>query len=294
MTGSRSLHRRSAAVVLVWTAAITVASPAGAQDPDEDCNRAITPALFEALASAAAPLPPEIALPAVAARAPEPGVAPDPATITWEPSRGASCHRYRGQRVCEGPRRRPVPHGPAAELAARLGLGTLHAAHSLEGRPPDPRWLAAVEGDPPPAMLVWPVQEGRLWRGFGRLRGRRRHPHEGLDIGAAEGAPVRAVADGLVVYSDNGLSGYGNVVLVLHRDATVARYAHLRAAYVFAGQQVRAGAVIAEVGDTGLARGYHLHFELHEGGRPRDPLPRFPEGSGGPLATPPPDGEGSQ
>jgi murein DD-endopeptidase MepM/ murein hydrolase activator NlpD len=99
--------------------------------------------------------------------------------------------------------------------------------------------------------------------------------HNGVDIGAREGAPVRAVNDGLVAYSFNGMSGYGNSVLLLHADGSVTLYAHCRATYVFAGQRVRRGQVIAEVGETGLARGAHLHFEWRRDGQPLNPIPHF-------------------
>jgi murein DD-endopeptidase MepM/ murein hydrolase activator NlpD len=125
--------------------------------------------------------------------------------------------------------------------------------------------------------MLWPVEGGRLWRGFGRVRRRHRgRLHKGLDIGAPEGSPIMAAADGLVVYSDNEVSGYGNLLMVVHSDRSVAFYAHCRATYVFAGQTVRKGQIIGEVGQTGLAHGAHLHFELRVNGRPRNPLPRFP------------------
>jgi murein DD-endopeptidase MepM/ murein hydrolase activator NlpD len=77
------------------------------------------------------------------------------------------------------------------------------------------------------------------------------------------------------VYSDNGISGYGNLVMVVHPDATVALYGHCRATYVFPGQRVQRGQVIAEVGQTGYANGPHLHLEYRVAGRPRDPSRLF-------------------
>jgi len=77
-----------------------------------------------------------------AAGAPEPPHAPSPPEFA--PSRGRDCHRYRRRRVCEGPRRVPVPHGPAAERAERLGLGSRSVASRLLTGSPDPRWRAAA------------------------------------------------------------------------------------------------------------------------------------------------------
>lgn len=198
-----------------------------------------------------------------------------PRPTEWLPSKGRQCGRRHGRRVCDGPRMAPVPHGEAAELAERLGLGLRSTASTLLLGPPRPEWVEVV-AEPRPEKLLWPVAEGVLWRGFGRTGRRRRgRLHKGVDIGAREGAPIRAVAPGLVAYSDNGSRGYGNLLMVVHADETVAFYAHCRALLVFAGQQVRAGQTIAEVGTTGITHGAHLHFELRVEGAPTDPLSLF-------------------
>lgn len=210
-----------------------------------------------------------------------------PAPTRWRTSRGRQCRRYHGRFVCDGPRRVPVPEGPAAELAARIGLDDEERVGRLAlNGPPPPEWVSAATGNVGAGML-WPVPDGRLWRGFGqhrvliprrggRLRhGRRRRLHRGVDIGAPAGSPIRAVNDGLVVYSFNGMRGYGNAVVLLHPDETVTLYAHCQAAYVFAGQRVARGQVIAEVGHTGLAHGDHLHFEWRRNGRPQNPAHHF-------------------
>lgn len=205
--------------------------------------------------------------------------------IVWAESSGRRCHRTRGRRICEGPRRVPVPSAEALERQRALGLDQPRAVHQALATPsPD---LAAAVPTETPGDLLWPVQGGRLWRGYGmhqrlrrsrsgrmvRARGRRRH--EGVDIGADPGTPILAANDGLVVYSDNGMSGYGNVVVIMHRDASTTLYAHCRATFVAAGELVRRGQIIAAVGATGLAHGPHLHFEWRVGGRTRDPLRRF-------------------
>ncbi len=78
-----------------------------------------------------------------------------------------------------------------------------------------------------------------------------------------------------MAYSNNTIRGYGNLMMIIHADATVAFYAHCQANYVFAGQLVRRGQVIGEVGSTGLAYGAHLHFELRRKGHAFNPLPQF-------------------
>lgn len=189
---------------------------------------------------------------------------------------GPRCVRTRGRRTCDGPRRAPRPEGDAALLARRLGIGTRAMASNILSDPPEQEWIDAV-GMPASETLLWPVTEGHLWRGFGMVRhGRRaRRLHKGLDIGAPPGTLIRSVDDGLVVYADNEVRGYGNLLMVLHGDGAVTFYAHCRRLYLFAGQHIRRGQVLGEIGDTGLARGPHLHFEWHVRGRPRNPLPRM-------------------
>lgn len=203
------------------------------------------------------------------------------ARIRWAPSSGGDCHRWHRRRVCEGPRKVPLAGGDAADRAARLGLGTRRLASQLLTGPADPRWVeeAAAADDGP--SLAWPVPAGRLWRGFTPGRGRRRG-HPGLDVGAGVGAVVRAARGGLVAYADNGVSGYGNLLIVVHGDGATTWYAHNERLLVAAGALVGRGDPVARVGDTGLAHGPHLHFEWRLDGDPGDPLPLLvavPEGA---------------
>lgn len=201
--------------------------------------------------------------------------------LRWLPSRGRQCirrGRYRG--YCEGPRRAPEPHGAPAELAKRLGLGEVKSVSRLLLDPPPPDWALAA-GTPalptPAPALLWPVADGKLWRGYGRVRRpkARAHRHRGIDVGAPEGTPIRAAQSGLVVYANNEVHGFGNLLVTVHPDASVALYAHCQAVYVFPGQHVERGQHVADVGHTGIARGSHLHFEYRVRGYPRDPLPHF-------------------
>ncbi|MDH5675721.1 MAG: M23 family metallopeptidase [Myxococcales bacterium] len=198
----------------------------------------------------------------------------------WLPSKGRECirkGRHRG--FCQGPRRVPEPHGAAAELAEKLGLGTRKAAGSLLISPPKPEWVEAA-GPGREESLLWPVAGGKLWRGFGRVtRGAKRaRRHKGVDIGAPDGTLLRASKSGVVAYSDNGVRGYGNLLITIHGDGSVAFYAHCRSIYVFPGQRIERGQIVGEVGHTGIARGSHLHYEYRERGRLRDPM-RYFEGA---------------
>jgi len=82
---------------------------------------------------------------------------------------------------------------------------------------------------------------------------------------------VLAVADGEVIYSGDGLTGYGNLILVRHSGDIVSAYAHNRQNLVQKGDKVTQGQTIAQVGETGRASGPHLHFEVREGVTPTDP-----------------------
>lgn len=205
---------------------------------------------------------------------PSPGAAR--ARIEWAPARGRECIAaapYHG--ACQGPRRVPVPQGAAAERARALGLGTKHAVSRVMVGTPLPSWVDAVRARPQPTLL-WPVPGGHFFRGFGFVR--RSLPdlrHDGVDVSAPVGTPIVAAADGLVVYADNGVQGYGNFLAILHGDSTTTFYAHCRAIYVAPGERVRRGQRVAEVGVTGITRAAHLHFEWHVRGRPTDPMPRL-------------------
>jgi lipoprotein NlpD len=104
---------------------------------------------------------------------------------------------------------------------------------------------------------------------FGR-RGRRFHG--GIDISGEPGTPIVAAADGMVTFSGRGPDGYGNVVRLDHSKGLVTFYAHNERNMVRQGERVRRGQTIALMGDTGRTSGTHLHFEVHQHGRPVDPL----------------------
>jgi murein DD-endopeptidase MepM/ murein hydrolase activator NlpD len=123
-------------------------------------------------------------------------------------------------------------------------------------------------GDP---AFIWPVG-GTINSGFGP---RGANFHDGIDIAAPEGTPIRAVDGGEVVYSDQ-LRGYGNMVILRHADGFVSVYAHNETNLVREGQRVSRGEIIARVGSTGRVTGAHLHFEIRRYNKAQDPLYYMP------------------
>lgn len=97
-------------------------------------------------------------------------------------------------------------------------------------------------------------------------------PHKGIDIAAPIGEPILAPAKGKVVFSGVRAGGYGRTVEIDHGYGYVTRFAHCSRLLVREGQIVERGDVIAEVGDTGLTSGPHLHYEVEMNGQSVDPL----------------------
>lgn len=115
--------------------------------------------------------------------------------------------------------------------------------------------------------FIWPI-EGDISSLFGMRHGRK---HDGLDISAKTGTPVYAAADGEVVYAKK-MRGYGNLVLLKHKDDFFSVYAHNSVNLVKVGAKVKKGQLVSRVGRTGRATGPHLHFEIREGPKARNPL----------------------
>lgn len=112
----------------------------------------------------------------------------------------------------------------------------------------------------PYGMRTHPVHGGRRW-------------HGGVDLAAPAGTPVHATSDGVVVNA-GWAGGYGLLVKLSHGGLYETQYGHLRQISVKAGQLVKRGDVIGQVGSTGNSTGPHVHYELRVAGRPVDPMKR--------------------
>lgn len=123
--------------------------------------------------------------------------------------------------------------------------------------------------DPRSTGFLWPVPSSRRVSSAYGQRGDR--SHEGIDIAAPVGSSILSVDDGVVIYSGQDLSGYGNITVIAHRHGYFSVYAHAMKNYTNKGQKVYKGQVIALVGMTGRSTGPHLHFEIRRNSEACDP-----------------------
>ena len=177
------------------------------------------------------------------------------------------------ERVGKGKVRRTVSarERRALAIASRLGLGSIRAAGALLHGRVEARWIRAADAVGRfGGTLLWPVRNGSYVRGYGSGQG---GYHKAMDIMGKMGWNVRASAPGIVGYAGDEVSGFGNMVMVVHPGGWVTLYAHNSVNFVSAGQAVNRGDILAEVGSTGRSMGPHVHFELIQGSTNCDPAP---------------------
>ncbi|MFZ5649699.1 MAG: peptidoglycan DD-metalloendopeptidase family protein [Bacillota bacterium] len=119
----------------------------------------------------------------------------------------------------------------------------------------------------PVGEMEWPVV-GWISSPFGMREGKH---HDGVDIAADQGTPVKAVMSGRVVFA-GPRGSYGLAVILDHGDGLCTLYAHHSKILVTEGEWVNKGQVIALVGNTGRSMGPHLHMEMLINGVPYDPM----------------------
>jgi lipoprotein NlpD len=183
---------------------------------------------------------------------------------------------YPGQRL----RLYPVDH---LQRRAPVAVAIAHPPKAAQTRLPSapsatitavpPSYTPPVLNPPASSPFAW------SWPADGTLASRYvagEPTRQGIDIAGQAGQPIRAAADGVVVYSGSGLVGYGELVIVKHNDAWLSAYGHNRARMVNEGQLIKAGQQIAEMGHSGAASDM-LHFEIRYNGKPLDPLLYLPK-----------------
>lgn len=145
-------------------------------------------------------------------------------------------------------------------------------------KPMAPPVIAEIEDMGPPVRIILfdlPVKNHTINSRFGtrRLAGEpSARAHQGVDIAAPVGTPVRATAEGVVTAAGYDRAGYGRYVEVRHPNGLRSFYGHMSAVDVRVGQTVAGGAVIGKVGSTGYSTGPHLHFEIRRGGARLNPV----------------------
>ena len=132
---------------------------------------------------------------------------------------------------------------------------------------PAPRPVVAASG---PIHWQWPVQGEVISRFSASNVGQR-----GISIAGQRGERINAAADGVVVYRGDGLTGYGNLLIIKHDDRWLSAYAHNKSMLVREGDTVKGGQQIATMGASGTFR-TQLHFEIRRDGSPIDPLKVLP------------------
>lgn len=149
-----------------------------------------------------------------------------------------------------------VPEGVKEEVKKS---GTSSIATKYGSLTPDAGTVSAL------GSFIWPASGG-ITQGYSFF-------HKAIDIANRAAGPILAADAGVITtagWPDN--SGYGNRVVVDHGNGYVTLYAHLSAIQVVAGQRVKRGDVIGQMGSTGRSTGTHLHFEIRQGGALLNPL----------------------
>lgn len=219
------------------------------------------------------------------AEAAKPGAAPVPPVVVATPAAPGMTAEARVAPVKTEPRAQKVPYSdealaslqkseemrpapPRTEPSATAAAAkpeTIAKAEPSAAAKPDAR---PADADPDRPDWAWPTS-GRLLSGFTEAS-------KGIDLAGKIGDPVHASAAGKVVYSGSGLRGYGNLIIISHKNNYLSAYAHNSKILVKEGQQVSKGQKIAEVGNSDADQP-KLHFEIRREGKPLDPTRYLPE-----------------
>ncbi|MEC9283045.1 MAG: M23 family metallopeptidase [Bdellovibrionota bacterium] len=120
-------------------------------------------------------------------------------------------------------------------------------------------------------QLGYPLRSFKITRGFAPYK----KSHYGVDFAAPRGNSVFSTHSGRVIYTGSSFRGYGKLVIVEHPNGYASFYAHLERITAKLGDLVDRGQRVGLVGDSGNARGVHLHYELRIDEKAADPSPYF-------------------
>ncbi len=158
----------------------------------------------------------------------------------------------------------PTASGSAGGSTVSSARTSSPSSSRATTRPPSVRTAAP----PRRGRFIRPL-DGPILSRFGPKSGGLHN--DGINIAAPAGTPIKAVENGVVVYAGNELRGYGNLVLVRHKDGWVSAYAHVQSFAVKPGQTVKQGDYVGRVGQSGNVDRPQLHFEIRRGTRAVDP-----------------------
>ncbi|WP_321789642.1 peptidoglycan DD-metalloendopeptidase family protein [Burkholderia pyrrocinia] len=191
---------------------------------------------------------------------------------TWN-KLGANGRLRMGQ-VLRIVRQQPLPPSGAVgtQAAASDAAGNQAAAQATASSASDRQVVKETKRHAGGVALKWPAR-GKIVDGF------RPGQNRGIQIAGRPGDPVRAAADGRVMYAGTGLNDYGSLIIVQHNADFLTAYAHNRKLLVKTGDIVRQGDAIAEMGDLDNSR-VALLFEVRRDGKPVNPMPYLPSSQG--------------
>jgi murein DD-endopeptidase MepM/ murein hydrolase activator NlpD len=126
--------------------------------------------------------------------------------------------------------------------------------------------------------IVFPLMSTKETSKFGfrhhPIHHKTRH-HDGIDLAAPNGTPIRSIKEGKIVYADT-FGSYGNLITIDHGKGITTHYGHCNKIRVTTGDKIYAGQIIGTVGTTGTTTGAHLHFEIRLNGKPLNPVTAIP------------------
>ncbi|MCA3778671.1 MAG: peptidoglycan DD-metalloendopeptidase family protein [Burkholderia sp.] len=192
---------------------------------------------------------------------------------TW--NKLAANGRLRMGQVLRIVKQQPLPPAGAAgaQTAAGNGAASSPATSQITASNANDRQVVKeTKRHAGGVVLKWPAN-GKIVDGF------RPGQNRGIQIAGRPGDPVRAAADGRVMYAGTGLNDYGSLIIVQHNADFLTAYAHNRKLLVKTGDIVRQGDEIAEMGDLDNSR-VALLFEVRRDGKPVNPMPYLPSSQG--------------